>query len=70
MQCGHITWLIVATQGQRQDVYVLDTVQIESYICATCHAFIPFCSMQPGTLTIRAPLNWDQLCGHIYAHLA
>ena len=70
MQSGYITWLIVATQCQCQDVYVLDIVQIESYICATRHAFIPFCSTQHGTLTIRAPLNWDQLCGHIYAHLA
>ena len=35
-------------------------------MCATCHAFIPFCSMHLEILTIRAPLNGDQLCGHVY----
>ena len=62
----HITWLIIAIQCQCQDVYVLKNVQIESYMCATCHAFIPFCSMHPKILTITAPLNGDQLCGHVY----
>ena len=33
---------------------------------AACHAFIPFCSMHPESLTTRAPLNGDQLCGHVY----
>ena len=66
MQRGLITWLIIAIWGQRQDVYVLENVQIDSYMCATCHAFIPFCSMHPDIFTIRAPLNGDQLCGHVY----
>ena len=69
MQCDHITWLIIAIWGQCQDVCVLENVQIESYMCAIHHAFIPFCSMHPGILTIRAQLNGDQLCGHVYAHL-
>ena len=45
---------------------LLKKVQIDSYMCAACHAFIPFCSMHPEILTIRAPLNGDQLCGHVY----
>ena len=66
MQRDHATWLIIAIWGQFQDVYVLKNVQIDSYMCATCHAFIPFCSMHPEMLTIRALLNGDQLCGHVY----
>ena len=62
----HITWLIIAIWGQRQDVYGLKKVQIDSYMCTTCRAFIPFCSMHPEILTIRAPLNGDLLCGHVY----
>ena len=65
MQGDHITWLIIAVWGQCQVFYVLGNGQIESYMCATRHAFIPFCSMHPGILTIRAPLNGDQLCGHV-----
>ena len=30
------------------------------------HAFILFCSMHPDIMTIRALLNGDQLCGHVY----
>ena len=41
---------------------VLENVQTESYICATHHAFIPFFCMHPEILTVRAPLNGDQLC--------
>ena len=63
MQCGHVTWLMGAIWGQCQDVYVLKSVQIDSYMCAMCHAFIPFGSMHTEILTIRAPLNGDQLCG-------
>ena len=66
MQRDHITWLIVAIWSRCQDVYVPENVQIDSYMCATCHAFIPFCNVHPGILTIRAPLNGDQLCGHVY----
>ena len=55
-------WLIVAICGQHQDVYVVENVQTESYICATHHAFIPFFCMHPEILTVRAPLNGDQLC--------
>jgi len=62
----HITWLSIAIWDQCQDVYVLNNVQIDSYMCATCHAFIPFCSMHPEIMTIRAPLNGDQLRGHVY----
>ena len=66
MPRGHITWLSIAIWDQCQDVYVLNNVQIDSYMCATCHAFIPFCSMNPEIMTIRAPLNGDQLRGHVY----
>ena len=52
--------------GQCQDVYVVKNVQIVSYMCAACHAFIPFCSKHPEILTVRALLNGDQLCGHVY----
>ena len=48
-------------------LYVLENVQIKSYMCAT-HVFIPFCSMHPDILTIRVLLNEDQLCGQVYAH--
>ena len=57
MQQDHTTWLIIAIWGQRQDVYVLKNVQIDSYMCAICHAFIPFCSIHPWIFTRRAPLN-------------
>ena len=48
----------------------LCTVQTGSYMCATRHAFIPFCSMHPAIVTIRTPVNGYQLCGQVYAHLA
>ena len=51
---------------QCQDVCLHKSFQIDSHMCATCHAFIPFCSMHPEILTIRAPLNGDQLCGHVH----
>ena len=70
MQRDHITWLIIAIWDQCQDVYVVENVQTESYMCATRHAFIPFCRLHPDILTIKAPLNGDLLCGHIHAHLA
>ena len=63
---GHITWLIIAMCGQYQDVDVLKNVQIDPYMFASCHAFIPFGSLHPEIVTIRAPLNGDQLCGHVY----
>ena len=66
MQRDHITWLIIAIWGQCQEVYVLKNVQIDSYMCATCHAFIAFCSMHPEILTIRVSLNRDQLYEHVY----
>ena len=43
---------------------------LDSYMSAKCHASIPFCSMHPDIVTIRAPLNGDQLCGRVYTHLA
>ena len=55
---GPITWLTIAMCGQCQDV----DVQINPYMFASCHAFIPFGSMHPEIVTIRAP----QLCGHVY----
>ena len=66
MPRGYITWLTIAIWDQCQDVYVLNNVQIDSYMSATCHAFIPFCSMHPEIMTIRVPLNGDQLRGHVY----
>ena len=33
------------------------------YVCKTSCFLIPFCTMH---LTISAPLNGDQLCGHVY----
>jgi len=66
IQRDHITWLIIAIWGQCQDVCVLKNVQIELYMCATCHALIPFCSMHPEILTTRAQLNGDQFCWHVY----
>ena len=68
-----MTWLITAIWGQCQNVYIhkkkSDRI-IHYYMCATRHAFIPFCSMHPESLAIRVPLNGDQLCGHVYTHLA
>ena len=39
------------------------------HVCNTpCFHFI--LQYAPNIVTIRAPLNGDQLCGHVYAHLA